>query len=101
MPWNADLDGAALRIAGSDASPLRVRAGPGTACGGRKPMTAEKSENGTSPARPRASDLAGAEAAMRRAAQRARRRAAANGTPIPVFRDGRVVWVMVDGEATS
>ncbi len=61
-------------------------------------MTAEKSENGTSAARQRSSDLAGAEAAMRRAAQRARRRAAANGTPIPVFRDGRVVRVMVDGD---
>ena len=61
-------------------------------------MTAEKSENGRSPARPRDPDLAGAEAAMLRAAQRARRRAAANGTPIPVFQDGRILWVMVDGD---
>ena len=64
-------------------------------------MTAEKPENGRfgrALARPRDTDLAGAEAAMRRAAQRARRRAAANGTPIPVFRDGRVVWVMMDGD---
>ena len=30
MPWNDGLDGAALHIAASDASPLRVRAGPGT-----------------------------------------------------------------------
>ncbi len=30
MPWNDDLHGAALNIAASDASPLRVRAGPGT-----------------------------------------------------------------------
>ena len=30
MPWNDDLGGDALHIAGSDASPLLVRAGPGT-----------------------------------------------------------------------
>ena len=30
MPWNDDLDGSALQIAASAASPLRVRAGPGT-----------------------------------------------------------------------
>lgn len=30
MPWNDNLEGPALRIAASDASPLRVRAGPGT-----------------------------------------------------------------------
>ena len=30
MPWNDDLGGAALQIAASDATPLRVRAGPGT-----------------------------------------------------------------------
>ena len=41
-------------------------------------------------------DMAGAEAAMHRAARRARRRAAANGTPIAMFKDGKVVWVRVD-----
>ena len=46
-------------------------------------------------------ELAGATAAMHRAASRARRRAAANGTPIAVFEDGKVVWVRVDDEAES
>ncbi len=64
-------------------------------------MKSQKTEN-ENPGEPaRDPDLAGAEAAMRRAAERGRRRAAANGTPIPVFRDGRVVWVKVDGEAAS
>ena len=44
---------------------------------------------------PRDPDLAGATAAMHRAARRARRRAAENGTLIPVFEDGKVVWVKV------
>ena len=38
-------------------------------------------------------ELVGATAAMHRAARRARRRAAANGTPIAVFEDEKVVWV--------
>ena len=64
-------------------------------------MKSPKTEN-ENPGEPaRDPDLAGAEAAMRRATQRARRRAAANGTPIPVFQDGRIVWVKVNGEATS
>ena len=46
-------------------------------------------------------ELAGATAAMHRAACRARRRAAANGTPIAVFEDGKVVWVKVDDESES
>ena len=46
-------------------------------------------------------ELAGATAAMHRAARRARRRAAANGTPIAVFEDGKVVRVRVDDEAES
>ncbi len=46
-------------------------------------------------------DLAGAEAAMRRAAERARRRAAENGTLVAMFEDGKVVWVKADGEAWS
>ena len=44
-------------------------------------------------------DLAGATAAMHRAARRTRHRAAENGTPIPVFEDGKVVRVRVDEEA--
>lgn len=48
---------------------------------------------------PRDPDLARATAAMHRAARCARRRAAENETPVPVFEDGRVVWVRVDEEA--
>ena len=48
---------------------------------------------------PRDPDLAGATAAMHRAARCARRRAAENGIPIPVFEDGKIVWVRVDEEA--
>ncbi len=43
----------------------------------------------------------GATAAMRRAALRARRRAANNGTPIAVFMDGKVVWLQPDDEVFS
>ena len=57
-----------------------------------RPKTAETSRD---------RELAGATAAMHRAASRARRRAAANGTPIAVFEDGKVVWVRVDDEAES
>ncbi len=46
-------------------------------------------------------DLAGAEAAMRRAAERARRRAWENGGAIAVFEDGRIVWVKADGKTSS
>ena len=48
---------------------------------------------------PRDPNLVGATAAMHRAARRARRRAAENGIPIPVFEDGKVVRVRVDEEA--
>ena len=48
---------------------------------------------------PRDPDLAGATAAMHRAARRARRRAAENGVPIPVFEDGKIVRVRMDEEA--
>ena len=40
-------------------------------------------------------DLVGAEAAILRAARRARLRAAANRTPIAIWEDGKVVWVKV------
>ena len=43
-------------------------------------------------------DLAGATAAMHRAAQRARRIAAANNTPVAVFENGKVVWKKADDE---
>lgn len=38
------------------------------------------------------SDLAGADAALRRAAQRARREAAMAGRTVVVFKDGEIVW---------
>ena len=37
-------------------------------------------------------DLTGADAALRRAAERVRREAAAAGRAVVVFRDGEVVW---------
>ena len=37
-------------------------------------------------------DLAGADAALRRAAERVRREAAAAGQAVVVFKDGEVVW---------
>ena len=40
----------------------------------------------------RRSDLAGADAALLRAARRARREAAAAGCKVVVFRDGGIVW---------
>ena len=37
-------------------------------------------------------DLAGADAALRRAAERIRREAAAAGRAVVVFKDGEIVW---------
>ena len=37
-------------------------------------------------------DLAGADAALRRAAERVRREAAAAGRTVVVFKDGEIVW---------
>ena len=45
--------------------------------------------------RPVDPDMAGADAAILRAAKRARLRAAANGTPVAIWQDGKVVWVKV------
>jgi len=46
-------------------------------------------------------ELAGVEAAMRRAAERARRRALENGSSIEIFRDGKIVLLKPDDEAWS
>ncbi len=43
-------------------------------------------------------ELAGVEAAMQRAAQRARKRAKDTGTPLVIYKDGRVVLQRVDEE---
>ena len=45
----------------------------------------------------RDSDFASAEIALRRAANRARRRAINNIGAVAVFRDGKVVWEKSDG----
>ncbi len=62
-------------------------------------MKPKKSDTGKLATPAHSPNLAGAEAAMRRAAERARRRAAENGTPICVFEDGKIVWVDVERDA--
>ena len=46
-------------------------------------------------------DLAGAEAALLRAAERVRREAAAAGRAVVVFKDGEIVWEKPDREYLS
>ena len=61
-----------------------------------------RKSNDEKPSEPvRDPDLVGAEAAMHRAAKRARRRAAEHGNAVAVFRDGKVVWVKADVETPS
>ena len=55
------------------------------------------SQNQKSPKKSRDPDLVGAEVALRRAAERVRRRAAETGSTVVVVRDGKVVWEKVDG----
>ena len=55
------------------------------------------SQNQKSTKKPRDPDLVGAEIALRRAAERVRRRAAETGSAVVVVRDGKVVWEKVDG----
>lgn len=64
-------------------------------------MRPRKSEPENLPERSRDPDFVGAEAALQRAAERARRRAAECGTAIAVFKDGKVVWVKPDSKAPS
>ncbi len=45
------------------------------------------------------SDMVGAEAAMLRASERARRRARENGSSIAVLQDNKMVWLNPDDEA--
>ena len=64
-------------------------------------MKPRKPEPEKLPKRSRDPDFVGAEAALRRAAERARRRAAECGTAIAVFEDGKVVWVKPDSKTPS
>ncbi|MDE0111852.1 MAG: hypothetical protein OXI87_00235 [Albidovulum sp.] len=61
-------------------------------------MKPQNSENRESAEPDRDPDLAGAEAAMRRAAARAHRRAADGDRSIAVFENGRIVWVKPNDE---
>ena len=61
-------------------------------------MKSDKSGDRKSETSARDPDLAGAEAAMHRAARHARRRAAEHGGSIAIYEGGEVVWVKVDGE---
>ena len=63
-------------------------------------MTEQKQgERGTAQ-NPRDPEFAGAEAALRRAAERSRRRAMETIGAVAAVRDGRVVWERADGTFT-
>ena len=64
-------------------------------------MKPQKPENEKLPEHARDPDIVGADAALRRAAERARRRAAACGNDIAIFQDGKIVWVKPYGETQS
>ena len=59
-------------------------------------MTTQKHETKEPNRKPRDPDFVGAEAAMRRAAVKARRRAFRTTGRVAVFEDGRVVWQTAD-----
>ena len=60
----------------------------------QKPDNPEPSEKSRKPRDP---DFIGAEAALSRAAERARRRAFETVGAVAVFKNGRVVWEKADG----
>lgn len=64
-------------------------------------MKPRKPENEKLPEPDPDPDIVGADAALRRAAERARRRAAACGNDIAIFQDGKIVWVKPDGDKES
>ncbi len=64
-------------------------------------MTSLKPDDRKPEAPARDQDFVGAEVAMHRAAQRARRRAAETGGKIAIFENGGVVWVEPDDEVFS
>ena len=59
------------------------------------------SQNQKPTKKPRDPDLVGAEIALRRAAERVRRRAAETGSTVVVVKDGKVVWEKVDGTSSD
>ncbi len=64
-------------------------------------MKTRKSDKQTPQKRPRDPDLIGAEAAMHRAAARARRRAARHTGYIVVYENGEIIRVKVDDETST
>ena len=64
-------------------------------------MTTRKDGNQEQAGNSRAPDLVGAEAALRRAVERSRRRAMETIGAVAAFRDGKVVWERADGTFTD
>ena len=64
-------------------------------------MTIQKKGRNKRAQYPRDPDFAGAEAALRRAGDRSRRRALDTIGAVAAFRDGKVVWERVDGTFTD
>lgn len=64
-------------------------------------MKPRKPENEKLPEPAPDPDIVGADAALRRAAERARRRASACGNDIAIFQDGKIVWVKPYGDKES
>ena len=62
-------------------------------------MTIKKQGDQGATKKQRDPDFVGAEIALRRAAERVRRRAAETGSSVVVFRDGKVVWEKADGHS--
>ena len=60
-------------------------------------MTTRKQQNQEQAEQSRDVDLVGAEAALRRAVERSRRRAMETIGAVAAFRDGKVVWERADG----
>ncbi len=64
-------------------------------------MTARERSSQDPGSKPRDPDIVGAEAALRRAAVKARERAFRTTGKVAVFKDGRVVWEKADGTFTD
>lgn len=64
-------------------------------------MTSRNEQGQAKAKRPRDPDMIGAEAAMHRAAEKARRKSFDAGLPVAVVKDGKVVWEWADGTYTD